>query len=183
MSQVDTPVNKIRNIGLAWARIGHAAIIYSYLDFTADRLKFIAQRGFSDDDALILLSGFGSSLFFGIILGELLYRKFAPRESGILLLFNFILSYRAKMEMEKELMEKEPNVEEHLESIPDDLPNLHELKEAIHNEDLTTKFWAIGELERMGNEHAIGILECAITDKREQIRIAAKEAIARIKNQ
>ena len=58
---------------------------------------------------------------------------------------------------------------------------MQELKEAIHNEDLTTTFWAIGELERMGNEHAIEILEYAITDKREEVRIAAKEAIARIR--
>jgi len=165
----------------AYARIGHAAIICNSSAFVLVGLKFIGQRGFSDDDVIILVSLLGSAIVFGIILGEVLYRKFAPQESGIVLLFNSILSNRAKMEMEKEVMEKEPNVEEHLESIPNDLPNLQELKEAIHNEDLTTTFWAIGELERMGNEHAIEILEYAITDKREEVRIAAKEAIARIR--
>lgn len=70
---------------------------------------------------------------------------------------------------------------EHLESLEYDLPTLDELEKAIHDDDVTTRLWAIGELERLGNKEALGILEKVVSHEQGEIKTALGEAIERIR--
>jgi hypothetical protein len=157
---------------VSMARCGHIGAIYAALKFTLHATKYISRYS---DEQNVFLAGSIFAILVGVVLGEFLYRKFAPKRS-------FFITFFESRHSNGVNSEEKVDIQEHLRSVSHGLPTIGDLKDTLVSDDPTVKFWAIAELERIGTEEALSLLERFANTDNIALKTAAIEAILKVRN-